>query len=140
MRSDSVVWGGGVPTSGSAEAIPCSRSGSAAPDERPGAEPATAAHRDEGVDAVGPARRPEGGEPLEGRLPDALVALDPVGRAGGLAGLVDVGGVEREDLGGIAVLGPGLGGPILRQLGELVALRPGDPPLLGDPLRTLELG
>ena len=80
------------------------------------------------------------GQGLEGRVPHALVALHPVGGAGGLALLVDVGGVDGKDLGGVAVLGPGLGGPVLGQLAELVAVGPGDAPLLGDALRTFELG
>ena len=71
-----------------------------------------------GVDAVGAGHGLELGQLLEGGLAQALVSADGVGGAGGLALLVHVGGVDRHDLGAEAVLGPGLGGELLRPEAE----------------------
>ena len=81
----------------------------------------------------------EGGQLLEGGLAQALVAGDGVGRAGRLALLVDVGRVDRDDLGAEAVLGPGRGGALLGAEAELVGVVAGDAPLVGDALGALEL-
>ena len=53
------------------------------------------------------------GEGLEGRLPEALVPCDVMGRAGGLAVLALVGCVERQDLALESSLGPCLCGALL---------------------------
>ena len=92
-----------------------------------------------GVDAVLAGDRLEGGQLLEGGLAQALVARDGVGRAGGLALLVDVGSVDRHDLAAEAILGPGLGGALLGQEAELVGVVAADAPLVGDALGALEL-
>ena len=65
---------------------------------------------------------------------------DRVGGAGGLALLVEVGGLDRHDLGAEAILGPGGGGVLLRAEAEAVGVGPGDAPLVGDALGALELG
>ena len=65
--------------------------------------------------------------------------LDAVGGAGGLAVVVEVGGVDGDDLGAEAVLGPGLGGALLGAEAERVGVGPGDAPLVGDALGALEL-
>ena len=64
---------------------------------------------------------------------------DGVGRAGGLALVVDVGSVDRHDLAAEAVLGPGLGGALLGQEAEPVGVVAADAPLVGDALGALEL-
>ena len=78
--------------------------------------------RARGVDAVGASHRLEPGEALERGLAEAAVAGDVMGGARGLALVVDVGGVDLDDLGAEATLGPGLGRPLLRGEAELVAV------------------
>ena len=109
-------------------------------------------HQQHGAGAVGDLRRRAGGvhavfagdglEPGEAssvvsRRPSSRV--DAVGGAGRLALVVEVGRVDRHDLGVEAVLGPGLGGALLGQDAELVDVAAGDAPLLGDALGALEL-
>ena len=91
------------------------------------------------VDAVWPGHRLERGQSLERGLPEALVANDAMGRAGRLAVVAQVGCVDRKNLTRKTVLGPCPRRPVLRQLAELVAVGPRDPPLVRDPLRALEL-
>jgi hypothetical protein len=81
----------------------------------------------------------EVGEHLERGLAQAFVARHVVGGAGGLALVVEIGCVDLDDLGGEAILGPGLGGQLLGAQAELVGVGPGDAPLVGDALGTLEL-
>ncbi len=90
------------------------------------------------MDAVGQVGL-EPGEGLEGGLAQALVALDAVGRVGGLAVLALVRRVEADDLGGEAILGPGPGGAFLAEHAERVGVVAGDAPLLGDALGAFEL-
>ena len=92
-----------------------------------------------GVDAVLAGHRLELGQALQAGVAQALVALHPVGGAGGLALLVDVGGVDRQDLGVEAALGPGPSGQLLGPEAEGVAVVAGDAPPLGDALGPLEL-
>ena len=93
-----------------------------------------------GVHAVFAGHGLEAGQPLEGGLAQALVALDAVGGARRLAVVVEVGRVDAHQLGAEAVLGPGLGGQLLGAQAEVVGVGPGDAPLVGDALGTLELG
>src|SRR5215207_2704034 len=92
-----------------------------------------------GVHAVGAAHGLQPGEGLEGGVAQALVARDGVGGARGLAGVVDVGGVDGQDLRVEPALGPCLRRPLLRGEAELVGVGPGDAPLVGDALGALEL-
>src|SRR5690606_13233874 len=83
--------------------------------------------------------RLEASQALEGRLPEAFVLGDGVGRAGGLAFLIDVGDVDRNDLGVEPTVGPRLRRTVLGLLAECVEVDPGDAPLLRDQLGALEL-
>src|SRR5437868_12448537 len=75
MRSDSIVWRGGAPRSWSAEAMVSA--GSAAPEERAGAEPAAAAHGDEGVLAIAPLEFVDGlGDEDGARAPERVADGD----------------------------------------------------------------
>ena len=53
--------------------------------------------------------------------------------------VVDVGGVDGHDLGVEAALCPGGGRPLLRGQAERAGVGPGDAPLVGDALGSLEL-
>ena len=80
------------------------------------------------------------GQLLERGLAQALVAVDAVGRAGGLAVLVDVGRVDRDDLRVEAALGPRARRPAAATARpKRVAVVAGDAPLVGDALGALEL-
>jgi hypothetical protein len=92
-----------------------------------------------GVHPVGASDRLQLGQLLERRLPQALVARHGVGGAGGLALLVDVGSVDRDDLGAEAILGPRGRRVLLRPVPEGVRVLAGDAPLVGDALGPLEL-
>jgi hypothetical protein len=92
-----------------------------------------------GVDTVLAGDRLELRQRLERRLPQAFVALDAMRRARGLALLIEVGCVDRDDLGAEAVLGPRLGRQLLAAQPELVGVLAADAPLLGDALGPLEL-
>ena len=63
-----------------------------------------------------------------------------VGGAGRLAVVVEVGGVDGDDLAVEAALGPRPGRPLLGEQAERVGVLAGDAPLLGDALGALELG
>jgi hypothetical protein len=91
------------------------------------------------VDAVLSRHGLEVAEHLERGVAQALVTGDVVGGAGGLALVVEIGRIDLDDLGGEAILGPGLGGELLGAEPELVGISPRDAPLVGDALGALEL-
>ena len=119
----------------------------------PSASAFSAGHQQQGAGAVGDLRRRAGrvdAVGAAGRLqrapaPSRVVSRRPSSRATrwvvpvGLPSSPTSGASMGEDLAAVAVLGPGLGGAVLRQLAELVAVGPGDSPLLGDALGALEL-
>ena len=95
--------------------------------------------RARGVHAVLAGHGLERRQLLERGLAQALVAVDDVGLARGLALVVEDGRVDRHDLALVAALVPGPRRPLLRLQAEGVALVARDAPLLGDALGALEL-
>src|SRR5206468_6601514 len=92
-----------------------------------------------GVHAVLTPDRLQGGELLEGRLAQALVAGDDVGLTRRLAVVVENGRRDGHHLALVAALTPGALRPLLRLEPEAIAVVARDAPLLGDALGSLEL-
>src|SRR5690606_2612618 len=69
----------------------------------------------------------------------ALVTVDQVGRAGRVAVLVEIGGLDGDVLAGVAVFLPRPLRTLLRGEPERVGVLAGDAPLVGDALGALEL-
>ena len=95
--------------------------------------------RARGVDTVVACHRLQRRQLLERGLAQALVAVDHVGLAGGLALVVEHGRGDRHDLALVAALAPGPARPLLGLQAEGVALVATDAPLVGDALGRLEL-
>ena len=95
--------------------------------------------RARGVDAVVAGHGLERRQLLERRLAQALVAVDDVGLARGLALVVEHRRRDRDDLALEPALAPGPARPLLGLQAEGVALVATDAPLVGDALGPLEL-
>ena len=96
--------------------------------------------RARGVHAVFARDRLQRRQLLERRLAQAFVVVDAVRGAGGLALVVEIGRVDRDDLALEPALAPRARGPHLRLEAEVVAVGAGDAPLVGDAFGRLELG